>query len=316
MKTISLHFDNAREAQDLGLHDPHLMADIGHALEVELTVRGLSVQATGKATACDRFRQFFDLLRSGRDEGAPLSPNRMSEALQAFVERREKDLLSLYQCRLEVGLGKTPIFPSTLGQLSYIEAIRHHDMTFGLGPAGTGKTYLAMAMAVHALQKGDVSRIILTRPVREAGEALGFLPGDLNQKILPYMRPLYDALYDMMRPEDIEKCLERGTIEAAPLAYMRGRTLNHAFVILDEAQNTTAEQMLMFLTRLGFDSKAVLTGDLSQIDLPGTKESGLAQARARLRHVKGISVIELRDRDVVRHPLVQDIIKAYREASS
>jgi len=183
---------------------------------------------------------------------------------------------------------------------------------FGIGPAGTGKTYLAMAMAVSNLLRGDVSRLILARPAVEAGEKLGFLPGDLQEKVLPYLRPLYDALYDMMDPDDIERNRERGVIEVAPLAYMRGRTLNHAFVILDEAQNTTPEQMLMFLTRLGFDSKCVITGDLTQIDLPASKTSGLIEASETLDRVEGIAISHLTDADVVRHPLVQKIIQAYR----
>ena len=195
----------------------------------------------------------------------------------------------------------------------YVEAIRSTDIAFGIGPAGTGKTYLAMAMAVATLLKNEVSRIILTRPAVEAGEALGFLPGDMHQKVLPYLRPLYDALYDMMSPDDIERNMTRGIIEVAPLAYMRGRTLNHAFVILDEAQNTTPEQMLMFLPRLGFDSKCVITGDLTQIDLPPNKTSGLWEARHTLAKVEGIAIAELTDSDVVRHELVQKIIQAYRE---
>ena len=188
-----------------------------------------------------------------------------------------------------------------------------HDITFAIGPAGTGKTYLAVACAVDALERSAVQRIILTRPAVEAGERLGFLPGDIQQKVSPYLRPLYDALYDMMSPEDIQRNMDRGVLEVAPLAYMRGRTLNHAFVILDEAQNTTPEQMLMFLTRLGFDSKCVITGDMTQIDLPTTKQSGLGEAKRTLAKVEGISFTELTDSDVVRHELVQKIIQAYRE---
>ncbi|MFM7818377.1 MAG: PhoH family protein, partial [Verrucomicrobiota bacterium] len=186
-----------------------------------------------------------------------------------------------------------------------------NDLSFGIGPAGTGKTYLAMAMAVSALKDGKVSRIILTRPAVEAGEALGFLPGDLYQKLDPYLRPLYDALHDMLPADDIQKHMERGVIEIAPLAYMRGRTLNHAFIVLDEAQNTTTEQMLMFLTRLGFGSKAVVTGDPTQIDLPPNKRSGLIEAEQALVGVEGIGVVRFQKRDVVRHPLVQRIVHAY-----
>jgi phosphate starvation-inducible PhoH-like protein len=205
------------------------------------------------------------------------------------------------------------VTPKTLGQKRYVEAIRQHDLTFGIGPAGTGKTYLAMAMAVLALKEEKVSRIILTRPAVEAGEALGFLPGDLYEKIAPYLRPLHDALHDMLPVDELERHRERGTIEIAPLAYMRGRTLNNAFIVLDEAQNCTAEQMFMFLTRLGFNSKAVVTGDITQIDLPPNRQSGLVEAKHALRHVDGVALIEFSRRDVVRHPLVQRIIHAYEE---
>ena len=208
---------------------------------------------------------------------------------------------------------KPGVTAKTTGQKKYLDAIRKHDITFGIGPAGTGKTYLAVAMALSALREGTVSRIILTRPAVEAGEALGFLPGDLYEKITPYLRPLHDALHDMLPVEDIAKHTERGTIEIAPLAYMRGRTLNGAFIILDEAQNSTTEQMLMFLTRLGHGSKAVITGDETQMDLPPHKHSGLIEAHRALKNIEGIAVIEFSRRDVVRHPLVQRIIGAYEE---
>jgi phosphate starvation-inducible PhoH-like protein len=193
-----------------------------------------------------------------------------------------------------------------------LEAIEGHDLVFGLGPAGTGKTYLAMAMAIAALKKERVTRIILTRPAVEAGEALGFLPGDLKEKIMPYLRPLYDALHDMVDGEELQRLMERGVIEIAPLAYMRGRTLNHAFVVLDEAQNTTTEQMFMFLTRLGAESKCVVTGDQTQIDLPRNKRSGLVEALEALKAVEGIAFCRFEERDVIRHELVQSIVKAYR----
>ncbi|MCX7918864.1 MAG: PhoH family protein [bacterium] len=203
------------------------------------------------------------------------------------------------------------IYPRTPGQKRYLQSIRNHDIVFAIGPAGTGKTYLAMAMAVEALTTDKVGRIILVRPAVEAGEKLGFLPGDIHEKVSPYLRPLYDALYDMMDPRKVQEFIERGIIEVAPLAYMRGRTLNDSFIILDEAQNTTSEQMKMFLTRLGFDSKTVITGDITQIDLPSGKGSGLVQAETILKHISGISFVYFSGEDVVRHELVQEIIKAY-----
>ena len=207
------------------------------------------------------------------------------------------------------------IRPKTAGQQRYVEAIKHNDLVFGIGPAGTGKTYLAMAMAVSALKSGQVSRIILTRPAVEAGEKLGFLPGDIADKVHPYLRPLYDALYDMMPPETLDKYIERNVIEVAPIAFMRGRTLNNSFVVLDEAQNATIEQMKMFLTRLGFDSKAVVTGDITQTDLPTHKVSGLADAQEVLSGIKGIEFIYFSRVDVVRHELVQRIVEAYEQVS-
>ncbi len=204
-----------------------------------------------------------------------------------------------------------PVRPKTIGQKKYVDMIRHNMLTFGIGPAGTGKTYLAMAMAIQAFKSGEVSRIILTRPAIEAGERLGFLPGDLQSKIDPYLRPLYDALYDIMGAESFQKNLEKGAIEVAPLAYMRGRTLDNSFIVLDEAQNTTQAQMKMFLTRIGFQSKAVITGDLTQVDLPGDQRSGLRQAAMILRGIDGIGIVQLRNQDVVRHPLVQKIVEAY-----
>lgn len=308
----TIHFDNAREAADLAGKGFRLLSLVSEALGVRLTARDLWIRIEGGAEPAARAAAFFELVRRARNRGVILREQGVLYALREFAAGRGDALESLFSCRIEVAPGRAPVFPRTFGQMRYVEAVRGNDVTFGIGPAGTGKTYLAMAMAVSTLLRGEVSRIILTRPAIEAGEALGFLPGDMQQKVFPYLRPLRDALYDMMAPEEIERQMERGVIEVAPLAYMRGRTLNHAFVILDEAQNTTEEQMLMFLTRLGFDSKCVVNGDLTQIDLPPRKVSGLQEAYHTLQQIEGISIQTLDDSDVVRHELVQKIIVAYR----
>lgn len=239
------------------------------------------------------------------------------EYVSSLVQDGEDESISSVtdaDCVCITAKGK-PIKPKTLGQKNYVEAIKNNTITIGVGPAGTGKTYLAVAQAVSAFRAKEVSRIILTRPAVEAGESLGFLPGDLQQKIDPYLRPLYDALFEMLGAENFQKCQERGDIEVAPLAYMRGRTLDDSFIILDEAQNTTCEQMKMFLTRLGFNSKAVVTGDITQIDLPKGKTSGLRDAVKILKDIKDISICRLNAKDVVRHRLVQEIIKAYERSA-
>lgn len=310
MSEITLHFDNAREAQDIAAHPAETLESIERAFDVTLTSRDTWLKIEGRGT--ESAARFFETLRAARGRGFTLNAGGVSYALKAFAEGREDMLDTFAAMRIEVSPRKPPVFPRTFGQYVYLDAIKHHAITFGLGPAGTGKTYLAMAAAVSALLKDEVSRIILTRPAIEAGEALGFLPGDLQQKVDPYLRPLYDALHDMLPAEDIQRLMERGIIEVAPLAYMRGRTLNHAFVILDEAQNTTPLQMLMLLTRLGFESRAVITGDPTQIDLPDKKKSGLIEAHHILSKIDGLTFTELDEGDVVRHPLVQKIIRAYR----
>jgi phosphate starvation-inducible PhoH-like protein len=244
-------------------------------------------------------------------EGQTFPASDLNSYLRVVAEDPEVTLRSLVHSGRQRNFGKKTLAPKTVNQRRYVEAIERHDLVFGVGPAGTGKTYLAVAMAVSALLNKRVSRIVLTRPAVEAGERLGFLPGNLQEKVDPYLRPLYDALYDMLESEKVEKLLERSVIEVAPIAFMRGRTLNDSFIILDEAQNSTAEQMKMVLTRQGFNSKMVVTGDLTQVDLPSGKRSGLTNAIDVLRGIEGIGFIYFDDRDVVRHPLVQRIVKAY-----
>lgn len=252
------------------------------------------------------------LIRSGQ----PISLNDVKYAIRIAKGDKQVHLEQAVSEAIPVFSKRGIVRPKTPGQKRYVEAIKKHDLVFGIGPAGTGKTYLAMAMAVSALKSGQVGRIILTRPAVEAGEKLGFLPGDIAAKIDPYLRPLYDALYDMIPPESLESYIERNVIEVAPIAFMRGRTLNNSFVVLDEAQNATVEQMKMFLTRLGFDSKAVVTGDITQTDLPADKVSGLADAQSVLSGIEGIVFIYFSREDVVRHELVQRIIEAYETRAS
>ncbi len=255
--------------------------------------------------------QLYELL----ENDYPVYANDVEFAVRILSADLSADLKKIFLDRVYIASNKNVITPKSINQKAYIDSIRGHDIVFGIGPAGTGKTYLAMAAAVEALKKQEARRIILTRPAIEAGESLGFLPGDMYEKISPYLRPLYDALYDMMEAEVIEKYLETGIIEVAPLAYMRGRTLNDAFIVMDEAQNATAEQMKMFLTRLGFDSKAVITGDITQSDLPNGKPIGLLQAQDILKDIAGIEFVYLSGSDVVRHALVQKIIEAYDKSA-
>jgi phosphate starvation-inducible PhoH-like protein len=304
------------QAQSLfGLHDNNIK-DIARQFKVKITLRGEYLKIAGSQNNIDNALEFIESVLN--DISVDDTVHTRTEAYRPMREHKSKkskrtmDSQAAFSHSLRPQLAKT-IGPKTQGQRDYVDAIKSHDIVFGIGPAGTGKTYLAMACAVEALKNQEVRRIILTRPAIEAGESLGYLPGDMYEKISPYLRPLYDALYDMMEPERIEKYLETGIIEVAPLAYMRGRTLNDAFIVLDEAQNSTIEQMKMFLTRLGFDSKAVITGDITQSDLPDGKPIGLLQAMEVLRDIQGIKFILFSGSDVVRHELVQKIIEAYEK---
>ena len=287
------------------------MRTIEAALGVRIGVTGTSLRITGghaeQALAGKVIGEVYDLLK----HGYPIYPSDVEYAIRIIRGDRNAELKDIFLDTIYVSANKRVISPKSINQKVYIDSIRNHDIVFGIGPAGTGKTYLAMAMALAALMKNQVTRMVLCRPAVEAGEKLGFLPGDLAEKVNPYLRPLYDALHDMVDFDRARRMLERGTIEVAPLAFMRGRTLNDSFIILDEAQNTTSEQMKMFLTRLGYNSKAVITGDVTQIDLPSGKLSGLKEASIVLGNTPGISFVRFNDRDVVRHRLVQSIIKAY-----
>jgi phosphate starvation-inducible PhoH-like protein len=313
MPTETLHFENARLAQQLFNSDPRNLQALDAQLGVKATSREGWIKLEGAADALEQAKQLFLLLENSIKTGATIRNRDFSHALNIVKTEGVSTLKDIMGDRIVTSDKNAGVTLKTLGQKKYVDAIRNHDVTIGVGPAGTGKTYLAVAMALAALREGKVSRIILTRPAVEAGEALGFLPGDLYEKIMPYLRPLHDALHDMLSADEIQKHTERGIIEIAPLAYMRGRTLNHAFVILDEAQNSTTEQMFMFLTRLGASSKAVVTGDETQVDLPMQKRSGLVEAHRALKHIEGIAIVEMTRRDVVRHPLVQRIIAAYEE---
>ncbi len=284
---------------------------IEETLQVKLVARNGLVSIQGQADDVAVGEQVVSELLSVLSRGEKVTPQDVKLALRLFINKEEEEFKRIQGELIEVSPKKRPVRPKGPGQRRYIEAIRHHDIVFAIGPAGTGKTYLAMAMAVSALLKREVNRIILTRPAVEAGEKLGFLPGTLYEKINPYLRPLYDALYDMIEMERVTRLIEMGTIEVAPLAFMRGRTLNDSFIVLDEAQNTTSEQMKMFLTRLGFGSKTVITGDITQVDLPTGRQSGLIEVQRILKGVEGIRFAYLSEEDVVRHELVQQIVRAY-----
>jgi len=282
-------------------------------IQVKLNLRGNQVMIEGDELDVDLvdnlLGQFYNLIR----QGYPVYPSDIEYGIRLLQEDAHINLKDIFLDTVYIVSKKRVITPKTKTQKEYIEAIRHYDIVFGIGPAGTGKTYLAMAMALSSLMQGDVIRITLVRPAVEAGEKLGFLPGDMYEKVNPYLRPLYDALHDMLDFDRAAKFLQKGVIEVAPLAFMRGRTLNDAFVILDEAQNTTSEQMKMFLTRLGYNSKAVVTGDITQVDLPLGVTSGLIETREILKHIRGIKFVYFNETDVIRHRLVKEIIRAYEK---
>ncbi len=311
--------DNARTLSLYGHNNAHLKLlerEMGvglHARGNELTVIGAPDQV---AVTRSLLEQLYGLGNGGGRKHSPLELADIARAVAVLRGDRTRPIEHVMSDQVLVGSRAKPVAPKGIAQKRYIDAIRERDVVFGIGPAGTGKTYLALAMAVRALVAKEVKRIVLARPAVEAGEKLGFLPGTLAEKVNPYLRPLYDALHDMMDFERAEQLIERGAIEVAPLAFMRGRTLNDSFVILDEAQNSTSEQMKMFLTRLGYDSKAVITGDVTQIDLPTGQRSGLKEAEQLLTGIEGIEFCHFTEVDVVRHPLVQEIIKAYEKKSA
>lgn len=314
-KTFKLIKDSQEARTIFGTHDENIKS-IEKEFSVSIVARGNELKIKGDAKSVSLVDKLFEELVLTLRSGGVIKKHELAYAINSIKEERTLDIHSIYSDRIEVSSKRQFITPKSKGQKEYVDAIRHNDIVFCIGPAGTGKTYLAMAMAVNALKKQLVSRIILVRPAVEAGESLGYLPGDLSEKVSPYIRPLYDALYDMMESEKINDCIERGIIEIVPLAYMRGRTLNDSFIIMDEAQNSTPEQMKMFLTRLGFDSKTVITGDITQSDLPSHKVSGLDNVQSVLKNIEGIKFIYLKGEDVVRHELVQEIIKAYDRSRS
>ena len=307
----TLQFESPRALQSLYANDIKLLKHLEDSLGVKVTTREGWMKLEGDRSRVDKAQQVFQQLEQARQRGVDIQKHEFNYTLKAVTEERDESLGDIVSTKIVTSSRKPPVVARSANQRAYVEAIQKHDVVFGIGPAGTGKTYLAVAMAVAALKKEQVARIILTRPAVEAGEALGFLPGDLEQKILPYLRPLHDALREMLEPEEMERAIARQTIEVAPLAYMRGRTLSNAFVILDEAQNTTTEQMFMLLTRIGLNSKCVVTGDVTQIDLPANKRSGVVEALQALKNVPGIATVYFTERDVVRHELVRAIIGAY-----
>ncbi len=304
--------DNDEAKSVFGPHDANIRL-MGQAFSCQLINRGNELTISGESIDVEKAYELVDVLVQLIRKGISIGERDVAYAMEMQKQGYAREILNLFSEDLAQNYKGKPIRVKSLGQKQYVDAMRKRDIVFAIGPAGTGKTYLAVVLAHLALRRGEVKRIILTRPAVEAGENLGFLPGDLQEKVDPYLRPLYDALHDIMGPEQLARAMERGLVEVAPLAYMRGRTLDEAYVILDEAQNTTTEQMKMFLTRLGFGSKMVITGDITQIDLPRGKLSGLREAERILSNIEDIAFIDLSEVDVVRHPLVRKIIRAYAE---
>jgi phosphate starvation-inducible PhoH-like protein len=307
----TLYYQNPRHLHQLYCGREENLLAVEKTFNVKLATREDWLKIEGADADIARVEGFFAFLNDGRQQGLTLRNSDFTQLLDGFAREDNTQMRALFSDPLVITTNRRSIVPKTIGQKLYLQSIQENAIVFGIGPAGTGKTYLAVAAAISALLKNQVQRVILARPAVEAGETLGFLPGDLREKILPYLRPLYDAMHDMLDAEDVARLMEKGVIEIAPLAYMRGRTLSGAFVILDEAQNTTPEQMMMFLTRLGDDARMVVTGDITQIDLPRPKQSGLLQVTHILHGIPGIEFHYLTGADVVRHPLVQRIIEAY-----
>jgi len=311
MPSKTLHFPSPRHLSQLYAERQDNLISAENLLGAKLVTRDEWLKIDAPPSQLAAAEDFFNFLHAARTQGMAIRTPDFNRLAEAFGRGEGAELRKLLDEPLIINTGRKSIVPKTLTQKMYLQSMLKQTVVFGIGPAGTGKTYLAMAAAVAALQRNEVQRIILTRPAVEAGETLGFLPGDLREKILPYLRPLYDALHEMLGAEEAGRLTEKGVIEIAPLAYMRGRTLAHSFIVLDEAQNTTTEQMMMFLTRLGEDARMVVTGDVTQIDLPRARQSGLIEAREVLRHVPGIDFHTFSGTDVVRHPLVQRVIEAY-----
>ena len=310
--TQVLNFESARALSSLYAGDARLLHHLEQECRVTLTTRDGWIKVDGDKKGIARVERLFQLLDHAAKNGLKIREHEFRYALRAVLDGKSAELEQLWNYRVALSGRKPPITAKTFNQLAYLESIQKNALTFGIGPAGTGKTFLAVAMAVAALKSDNVHRIILTRPAVEAGEALGFLPGDMNEKIFPYLRPLYDALQDLLEADEIERYMEKGILEIAPLAYMRGRTLANSFIILDEAQNTTTEQMFMFLTRLGSNSRCVITGDPSQVDLPRHRKSGVTEALQALHDVPGIAINRFGEEDIIRHELVGRIVEAYK----